>query len=155
MLSQPQKQLKNKVTVVWEPQPRQALLISCPVFETLFGGARGGGKSDGVLGEFAAHADQYGANAIGLCVRRERTQLQELIERSRIIYTAIGAKFNEVDKMWRFPNNARLRFAYLENDSDALSYQGHSYTRVYIEEMGTFPNPDPIFKLMALSLIHI
>jgi hypothetical protein len=149
MAQQLLKKPKDKVTVVWEPQPRQALLISCPVFETLFGGARGGGKSDGVLGEFAAHADQYGVNAIGLCVRRERTQLQELIERSRIIYTAIGAKFNEVDKMWRFPNGARLRFAYLENDNDALSYQGHSYTRVYVEEMGTFPNPDPIFKLMA------
>jgi hypothetical protein len=30
-------------TIVWEPQPRQALLLSCPVFEVLYGGARGGG----------------------------------------------------------------------------------------------------------------
>ncbi len=134
---------------VWEPQPRQAILLTCPIFEILFGGARGGGKSDAILGEWASHADQWGVNAIGLCVRRERTQLTELVERSKILYTPLGAKFHEQDKMWRFPNGARLRFAYLENDSDALSYQGHSYTRVYVEEMGTFPNPDPIFKLMA------
>lgn len=134
---------------LWEPQPRQELLLTCPVFEVFFGGARGGGKSDAVLGEWASHAQEWGEYAIGLCVRRERTQLTELVERSKTLYTRLGAKFHEQDKMWRFPNGARLRFAYLENDSDAQSYQGHSYTRVYIEEMGTFPNPDPIFKLMA------
>lgn len=144
--------LKQKVeyTTVWEPNPGpQSWLISCPVFETLFGGARGGGKSDGVLGEWANHANEFAENAIGLCVRRERTQLVELVERSKVLYFPLGAKFNEQDKLWRFPNGARLRFAYLENDNDAMSYQGHSYTRVYVEEMGTFANPEPIFKLMA------
>lgn len=141
---------KIKYTTVWEPNPGpQSWLITCPIFETLFGGARGGGKSDGVLGEWATHADTYNENAIGLCVRRERTQLVELVERSKILYFPLGAKFNEQDKVWRFPNGARLRFAYLESDNDAQAYQGHSYTRVYVEEMGTFPNPEPIFKLMA------
>ena len=51
--------------------------------------------------------------------------------------------------MWRAPNGARLRFAYLERDADADLYQGHSYTRVYIEETGNFPTPAPIMKLMA------
>jgi hypothetical protein len=51
--------------------------------------------------------------------------------------------------MWRFPNGARLRFAYLERDSDADGYQGHSYTRVYVEEIGNFPSAVPIMKLMA------
>ena len=35
---------------------------------------------------------------------------------------------NEQDKMWRAPNGARLRFAYLERDQDADGYQGHSYS---------------------------
>ena len=141
---------KVKYTTVWEPLPGpQTFLITCPVFETFFGGSRGGGKSDGVLGEWATHAQEYGENAIGLCVRRERTQLTELIERSKILYFPLGAKFNEQDKMWRFSNGARLRFAYLENDKDAESYQGHSYTRILVEELGGFPTPDPIIKLMA------
>jgi len=121
------KELNVETVTVWKPQPKQALLISCPIFETLFGGSRGGGKSDAVLGEWAIHADQYGINAIGLCVRRERTQLVELIERSKVLYKPLGATFHEIDKMWRFPNGARLRFAFLENDSDAMNYQGHSY----------------------------
>ena len=38
------KEALEKLSVVWSPSPRQAMLISCPVFEILFGGARGGGK---------------------------------------------------------------------------------------------------------------
>ena len=44
---------------------------------------------------------------------------------------------------------ARLRFVYLERDADAENYQGHNYTRVYIEEVTNFPAPGPINKLRA------
>lgn len=136
--------------VVWSPQPGpQTMLLSCPVFEIFFGGARGGGKSDGMLGDFASHADLYGQDAIGLCIRRELTQLKELIERSKQIYQKLGAVYVDSKKMWTFPNGARLTFAYLEHDADAEAYQGHSYSRIYVEEIGNFPNPAPIFKLMA------
>lgn len=136
-------------TVIWEAQERQAALIACPCFEILFGGARGGGKTDGMLGDFISHADLYGEHAIGLMIRRELTQLLETIERSKQIYTPLGWKFHEQGKMWRSPNGARLRFAYLERDSDADAYQGHSYSRIYVEEIGTFPSEKPILKLMA------
>lgn len=134
----------------WTAQPGpQTALVTCPVFEVFYGGARGGGKTDGVLGEFINHADEYGEHAIGLMVRRQRTELVETIERSKQIYGPLGARFNSQESMWRFPNGARLRFAYLERDSDADAYQGHSYTRVYVEEIGNFPNAAPVLKLMA------
>lgn len=134
----------------WKAQPGpQSALLACPVFEVFYGGARGGGKTDGVLGEFVVHADQYRQNAIGLMVRRTLKQLRETIARSKQIYRPLGAEFNETDKEWTFPNGARLIFAYLERDDDADNYQGHSYTRVYVEEIGNFPSPTPIMKLMA------
>jgi hypothetical protein len=140
----------EKPQVVWEPQPGpQTDLLTCPVFEVLYGGARGGGKTDGVLGEWISHADMYGEHAVGLMVRREFEQLRETIERSRQIYAPLGAEFREKDRSWRFPNGARLRFAYLDNDADAEAYQGHSYTRLYVEEIGNFPDPAPILKLLA------
>lgn len=136
--------------VIWQAQEGpQTALIACPVFEVFFGGARGGGKTDGVLGDFLEHADAYGEHAIGLMVRRQRTELIETIERSRAIYTPLGWTYHEQDKMWRAPNGARLRFAYLERDADAEAYQGHSYTRIYVEEIGNFPSDKPILKLMA------
>ncbi len=135
--------------VVWQPQPKQIAFISCPADDVGFGGARGGGKSDAVPGDFIAHENQYGEHAIAMAVRRERTQLVELIERSKQIMQPLGYKWHEQDKYFRGPKSGRLRFTYLENDSDADAYQGHSYTRIYPEEMGTFPNESPINKLQA------
>lgn len=136
--------------IVWAPSsaPQKALL-ACPVFEVFFGGARGGGKTDGILGEWAQHAGRYGRDAIGLMVRRTRVELSETYERAKLIFGPLGAVFTTQPMRCVMPNGARLTFAYLERDSDAEGYQGHGYTRVYIEEAGNFPSPAPILKLMA------
>jgi hypothetical protein len=138
-----------KQEIIWDAQPKQAAFIACPCDDVAFGGARGGGKSDGVIGDWASHEDIYHEHAIGLALRRERTQLIELIERAKQILLPIGHKWHEQDKYFRGPNGGRLRFAYLENDADADAYQGHGYTRIYFEEVGTFPAESPIAKLTA------
>jgi hypothetical protein len=53
--------------VAWSARgnPAQMALLECSVFEVFFGGARGGGKTDGMLGEWTNHADRYGEHAIG------------------------------------------------------------------------------------------
>src|SRR5512132_2143556 len=106
-----------KIRIAWSPRGNRAQvrLLKCGVFEIFFGGARGGGKTDGVLGEFGAHASRYGKDAIGLMVRRTRAELVETIERSRAIYRPLKWEFNE-----QAPDGARLRFAYLERDADGL-----------------------------------
>lgn len=119
------------------------------MFEVFYGGSRGSLKTDGALGDWLRHANDHGENAIGLMVRRERTQLMETYERAKQIYLPLGFKFNDSEHVCRAPNGARLRFAYLERDADAEAYQGHSYTRVYVEEIGNFPNKAPVMKLMA------
>lgn len=138
------------VRVLWRAQPGpQRALLSCPVFEVFYGGARGGGKTDGMLGEWAQHAQRFGRDAIGRFFRRERTQLMETVARAQELYVPLGAKWRESEKEFRFPNGARLVFSYLDNDSDAEAYQGHSYTRVYFEELTNFPSQAPVMKLMA------
>ena len=135
---------------VWQPQNGpQTFFVTCPIFEVFFGGARGGGKTDAVLGEWLEHSDEYGRAAIGLMIRRTRIELQETIERGKEIYTPLGFKWLDQKSSFLGPNGSRLRFSYLERDADADAYQGHSYTRLYVEELGNFPRPEPIFKLMA------
>lgn len=137
-------------TVVWEPQPGpQTAFIQCPIFEVFFGGARGGGKTEASIGDWLDHSGTYGEAAIGIFFRRKLVQLAEVIARTKQIFTKLGAKYNEQQKTWTMQNGARLKFAYLENDSDAEEYQGHSYTRLYFEEVTNFPSPDPIDKLRA------
>lgn len=135
--------------LVWQATPAQRVFLRCPFFEVMFGGARGGGKTDAVLGDFLSHQAEFGKAAIGLVLRRERTQLIETIERASQLYEPLGARWIDKDKVFQFSNGARLYFGYLERDSDAEVYQGWSLTRVYVEEMGNFRAFAPIAKLFA------
>lgn len=136
--------------VLWEPQPGpQTALIQCPVFEVFFGGARGGGKTEASIGDWLQHSGEWGAGANGVFFRREEKQLDEVIARTRELFEPLGAKFNAQKSTWVMKNGARLKFRYLDKDKDAESYQGHSYTRIYIEEATNFPSFAPIKKLFA------
>src|SRR5258708_35546930 len=94
---------ERRVRIAWSPRGNRAQvrLLKCQVFEIFFGGARGGGKTDGVLGEFGAHASRYGKDAIGLMVRRSRAELVETIERAREIYSPLGWRLNATAKIRR------------------------------------------------------
>jgi len=136
--------------LAWSPQAGpQTALVKCPADEIFYGGARGGGKTDGMLGKFAIKASRYGENCVGVFFRRTREDLKEAIERSKQIYGPIGAKWNEQKKWWTFPNGPRLKFEYLDKDSDADNYQGHNYTDVFFEELTHWADPVPVNKLRA------
>lgn len=136
--------------ILWQPQAGpQTALLECPIFEVFYGGARGGGKTESSIGDWLQHSSLYGENAVGIFFRRKLIQLAEVIARTKQIFPKLGAKYNEQKKEWVMRNGARLKFAYLERDSDAEEYQGHNYTRVYVEEVTNFPSPGPINKLRA------
>jgi len=134
----------------WEPQPGpQTAFIRSRVFEVVYGGARGGGKTDAALGDFAIHAEANGAAARGLLVRRHRVALEPTIARARQIFGPEGATWREAKSRFEWKSGAVLYFRYLDNDADADLYQGHDYSRVYVEELTQFPNPGPVDKLKA------
>jgi hypothetical protein len=136
--------------IIWEPQPGpQTALLRCPVFEVFYGGARGGGKTESSIGDWLQHSSLYGEGAIGIFFRRNLNQLGEVIARTKQIFPKIGATFNEKKSTWVMANGARLRFSYLDRDQDAENYQGHNYTRIYIEELTNFPSPAPVNMLRA------
>lgn len=146
----PPEEVSGGPSVLWEPMPGpQTALIQCPVFEVFYGGARGGGKTEGSLGDWLEHSNTWGSLANGIFFRREQQQLDEVIARSREIFEPLGAKFNTQKSTWVMPGGGRLKFRYLDRDSDAEAYQGHSYTRVYIEEATNFPSFAPIRKLFG------
>ncbi len=141
----------SRPRIAWAPQQGpQTQFVRCPVFEVVYGGARGGGKTDASLGDWAIHARRYGADAKGLFVRRTRVALEPTIERAKRIYTPLGAIWQDQPKSrFVFPNGAMIYFRYLDNDADADNYQGHDYTRVYVEELTQFADRKPVDKLKA------
>lgn len=146
----PQTAAAQLTQVLWQPQEGpQTALLACPIFEVFYGGARGGGKTESSIGDWLQHSSLYGENAIGIFFRRKLVQLAEVIARTKQLFPKLGAKYNEQQKTWTMANGARLKFAYLEKDSDAEEYQGHNYTRIYIEELTNFPSPSPVDRLRA------
>jgi len=86
--------------ISWGPQPGpQAALVRCPVEEIFYGGARGGGKTDGMLGKFGLKAARRGKYVRGIFFRREYPQLDAAIDRSREIYNPLGAEWSEMRKL--------------------------------------------------------
>ncbi len=120
-----------------------------PIAEIMYGGARGGGKTDGMIGKNAIKAGLYGGHQKGIFFRRELPQLEAAIDRCKEIYLPLGWAWAEQKKIFTAPNGATLRFRPLERDADAEKYQGHDYTDLYFEEITNYPDPRPINRLRA------
>jgi len=80
-------------------------------------------------------------------------ELRDMITHSQRLYSKAypGAKWREQEKEWRFPSGARIEFGYADNMTDALRYQGQSYTWIGIDELPQYPTPD-IFNFLRSSL---
>jgi hypothetical protein len=135
---------------VWEPQPGpQSLAIGAPfVNELMYGGARGGGKSDYLLGDFAQDVWQ-GSKWRGIIFRRSYPELEELIQRAKEIYIPLGAIYKVTEKTFVFPTGAFLKMRHVETESDCDKYQGHQYTWIGWDELTNWPNLNSYKKLKA------
>ena len=129
--------------IVWRPQagPQKAL-VDCPFSEILFGGARGGGKTDGVLGKFALKERRYGRGFNAVFFRQEMPQADDLIERAKEIYLPCGADWKEQSKTFVMPHGGRVRFRPLESTADAGKYRSEP-SDVAVEE-GQLRRPSAI-----------
>lgn len=136
--------------VVYEAQPGpQTALISCPIEDIFYGGARGGGKTYGLLGDWLSHSDMYGEFARGIFFRRTYDELDEVQDRASRIFPAVGGKYNTAKRTWQFLNKSSLKLRYLDRDADADRYQGHAYTFMAFDELTNWPDAKPIDKLRA------
>jgi hypothetical protein len=136
--------------VIWAPQPGpQTAAVQSPVPELFYGGARGGGKTDFLLGDWAIHAGTYGAHARGILFRRTLTEFGEIKRRSHEIYLPLGWTYLKQEKEWHAPNGAILKLAYLYDESDAAVYQGWQHTWVGTDEAGNYAIPDSIDLMRA------
>ena len=145
---------------IWRPQPRQAEALACPASEVFFGGAKGGGKSDYLLGDYLADYEEWGEAWKGILFRRSYKELDEIIGRSRQVIGKIpGATYVGGDQMlWRipapnsrFPGFATLRFRSLDSDLRVGEYNGHQYPWIGWDELTEFPTPGPYLFVIGCN----
>jgi len=142
---------------VIRPQPGpQWKLLACPAQERFYGGARAGGKSYGLLLDWLAHSEKWGRYTKGIVFRRTMPEFEDLVEKSKEIFTHFGARFRQQKPCWFFRNGSSLKLRYLDKDSDADAYKGHEYTWQGYDELDAWPSPAPIDKLKScLRSSHI
>ncbi len=138
--------------VIFKPNSGpQTEFLAAPEREVFYGGARGGGKSYAMLIDPLRYCHKENHRA--LLLRRTMPELRDLINHSQRLYSKAfpGAKWREQEKEWRFPSGAKIEFGYAENMTDALRYQGQSYTWIGIDELPQYPSPD-IYNFLRSSL---
>ncbi|MGE5401156.1 MAG: terminase large subunit domain-containing protein [Ignavibacteriales bacterium] len=121
--------------ILWQPQTTQIRMLQSSVDEILFGGSKGGGKSEVLLFGALRYIGfpQYKA----LIVRRTYPRLKELIDRS-MCFTKIGGRYNKQEKTWYFRNGGKICFGHCQNPGDELNYQGHQYHYIGFDQVEEF-----------------
>ncbi|WAW09908.1 terminase family protein [Oxalobacter vibrioformis] len=139
MTTPPFLQKKPDYPVIWQPLPgSQTRFLSCPVFEALLEGTRGGGKTDALLMSFAQYCGRgFGENWRGALFRLTYPQLADVVAKSKRWFFSIfpGIRFNESDYRWTWPTGETLYFRYGATEDDYWNYHGHEYPWLGFEEL--------------------
>ena len=146
-----QEALKEREVIFQPNSGPQTEFLASSEREVFYGGARGGGKSYAMLIDPLRYCDKQHHRA--LLIRRSMPELRDMINHSQRLYSRAfpNAKWREQEKEWRFPSGAKIEFGYAENTTDALRYQGQSYTWIGIDELPQYPTPD-IYNFLRSSL---
>jgi hypothetical protein len=131
----------------WKPYPKQeqALLSTC--FETLYGGARGGGKTDAGMAWCCYDIDNPMLRI--LVIRRNFTDLKDWVDRAERFFGRLGAEFHISAGEIRFPSGAKIILGHLSDDAAYTRYMGHEYQRILIEELTHIPSLELYLRLTA------
>lgn len=135
----------KETEAVWAPQPgSQEIFLSCPVYEALIEGTRGGGKTDTLIMDFAQHVGQgFGAEWRGVLFRRTYPELEDVIAKSKRWFGQIfpEASYNEAKSVWTWPTGESLRFRHFKTPDDYWGYHGHCVPEgeVRVKDVGWVP----------------
>lgn len=60
-----------------------------------------------------------------------------------------GARYNQAEHVWRFPNGGYLELGQLETATDYQKYQGRSFTLLMVDEAGHYADPALLDRLRS------
>ena len=117
---------------------KQQKFIDSEAFETLFGGAAGGGKSYGQLVDALLYALKY-PKSKQIIFRSTFSDLEKsLIRVSLNLYPLSIAKYNDSKHIWKFNNGSIIDFGYIQYEKDVYQYQSAEYDVIRFDELTHF-----------------
>ena len=123
------------------PLATQEELHNAPddIKDILFGGAIGGGKTDGLISLPIRRRFFEIPDTQAVILRPSVPQLEgEILPRTRSLYPHFGGKFNEQKKIWTFPSGYRVMCGYAETPKDIEKYDGVQFHLVMFDELQKF-----------------
>jgi hypothetical protein len=145
----------NEKKAAWAPQPgSQVAYLTCPVFEVLYEGTRGPGKTDTLLMDFAQHVGQgFGREWRGIIFRQTYKQLEDIANKTLKWFPMIfpDAKFNSGSYTWRFADGEELLLRYFERPADYWNYHGHAYPFIAWEELTSWATDECYTSMFSCS----
>lgn len=139
---------------VWKPIPKQAVAMSCPARELMYGGSKGSAKTDYLVGSALpllalAHEKflktgrkQHRCRII--VFRKNLEDLKDFIVKSFDIYPFFDPQmgqegYHKNDKTWTFTSGATVTLRHLDGPTDHLGYNGHEYVAILFDEVQQIP----------------
>ena len=117
---------------------KQQAFIDSQAFETLFGGAAGGGKSYGQLVDGLLYALKY-PKSKQIIFRSTFADLEKsLIRTSMDLYPLSIADYNSSKHTWKFKNGSIVDFGYIQYEKDVYQYQSAEYDVIRFDELTHF-----------------
>ncbi len=136
------------MVVKWKPHKGpQEKALRVKAFETLYGGARGGGKTDAGLVWMIKPVTF--SRYRGLVIRKNSQDLRDWVDRARHMYSGLQAEVIGTPPEIRFPTGAKILTGHLKDDNAYEKYQGHEYQRMLLEELTQIPDEERYLKLIA------
>jgi hypothetical protein len=137
------------VDVLYRPTAKGAEYHALTVPNAILEGPRGTGKSIILRNDAHIHALLHPGMAY-LIVRRTMPELKKshlrFIEQEM---HRLGGTFNKTDSIASYPNGSRGYYGHCETDADVMIYLSSEFSRVYIDEITTFPG-EMILKLASV-----
>lgn len=130
------------MSLEWRPNPgKQEEFLSLPdsIFEALYGGALGGGKTEALVMYPIARGFHLNSRFNGIIFRRTFPQLEKhVIPKAKEYYLPLGAKYNDTKHAFAFPSGATLHLGYLDTDDDVTQHDGAEYNYIAFDELENF-----------------
>ena len=138
----------------WEPLAgSQSLVLShTHVFELLYHGTRGPGKSDTLLMDFAQFIGEgWGLQYKGVIFRQTFPQLEDLITKSKRWFSQMfpNAKWNGSSYKWVFDEGEELLFRQFNKSDDYWKYHGQEFQFVGWDELTNWADLDGYKSMMS------
>ncbi len=119
--------------------PRQYRFVQSPAFETLYGGAAGGGKTAAQIIDAFLYAARYRGSR-QIIFRRYYTELEmSIMEDIPKILPVEELTFNRQEKVYRLRRNGSvIRLGYIARNSDVTKYQSAQFDVIRFDELTHF-----------------